>query len=176
MDSNTLGFTSYWRNSLADAESGKGTFSRKDTDSFIRWINITAGQLDDETIRAFFDGEGESVKTVEVVLRPQVWNRIVKHGKEQMAGAPAIITPLVTSALLNREGFLFPAASATIPRDLLEPLPSGHFSIGELAQYDKYKTTHNTATIKKKLTKRKRNAMPGIVSIGKIIYNSQITF
>ncbi|HAL9647204.1 TPA: DNA helicase [Escherichia coli] len=147
MDSNTLGFTSYWRNSLADAESGKGTFSRKDTDSFIRWINITAGQLDDETIRAFFDGEGESVKTVEVVLRPQVWNRIVKHGKEQMAGAPAIITPLVTSALLNREGFLFPAASATIPRDLLEPLPSGHFSIGELAQYDKYKTTHNTATI-----------------------------
>ncbi len=97
--------------------------------------------------RAFFDGEGESVKNVEVVLRPQVWNRIVKHGKEQTAGAPAIITPLVTSALLNREGFLFPAASATIPRDLLEPLPSGHFSIGELVQYDKYKTTHNTATI-----------------------------
>ena len=30
--------------------------------------------------------------------------------------------------------------------------------------------------ITKKLTKRKRNAMPGIVSIGKIIFNSQITF
>lgn len=147
MDSNTLGFTSYWRNSLADAESGKGTFSRKDTDSFIRWMNITSGQLDDEAIRAFFDGEGESVKTVEVVLRPQVWNRIVKHGKEQMAGAPAIITPLVTSAFLNREGFLFPVVSATIPRDLLEPLPAGHFSIGELVQYDKYKTTHITTTI-----------------------------
>ncbi|HHO9927608.1 TPA: DNA helicase, partial [Escherichia coli] len=147
MDSNTLGFTSYWRNSLADAESGKGTFSRKDTDSFMRWMNITSGQLDDEAIRAFFDGEGESVKTVEVVLRPQVWNRIVKHGKEQMAGAPAIITPLVTSAFLNREGFLFPVVSATIPRDLLEPLPAGHFSIGELVQYDKYKTTHITTTI-----------------------------
>lgn len=34
MDSNTQGFTSYWRNSLADAESGKGAFERKDEDSF----------------------------------------------------------------------------------------------------------------------------------------------
>ncbi|WP_435431334.1 hypothetical protein, partial [Shigella sonnei] len=25
MDKNALGFTSYWRNSLADAESGKGS-------------------------------------------------------------------------------------------------------------------------------------------------------
>ncbi len=28
------GFTSYWRNSLADAEFGKGAFERKDEDSF----------------------------------------------------------------------------------------------------------------------------------------------
>ncbi|EBT3817819.1 DNA helicase I, partial [Salmonella enterica] len=34
MDSNTQGFTSYWRNSLADAEFGKGAFERKDEDSF----------------------------------------------------------------------------------------------------------------------------------------------
>ncbi|EAA0949157.1 DNA helicase, partial [Shigella flexneri] len=26
MDENALGFASYWRNSLADAESGKGSF------------------------------------------------------------------------------------------------------------------------------------------------------
>lgn len=30
MDENALGFASYWRNSLADAESGKGSFERKD--------------------------------------------------------------------------------------------------------------------------------------------------
>lgn len=33
MDENALGFTSYWRNSLADAESGKGSFERKDAKS-----------------------------------------------------------------------------------------------------------------------------------------------
>jgi len=34
MSSNTQGFTSYWRNTLADAESGKGVFERKDDVSF----------------------------------------------------------------------------------------------------------------------------------------------
>ncbi|CQI94602.1 Uncharacterised protein [Yersinia frederiksenii] len=28
MDKNTQGFASYWRNTLADAESGKGAFER----------------------------------------------------------------------------------------------------------------------------------------------------
>lgn len=79
-------------------------------------------------------------------MRPKVWNRLLKHGKARTAGAPAIITPLVTSALLNREGFLFPIAPATIPRDLLEPLPKGTFSIGEMEQYDKYRTTHSSFT------------------------------
>jgi hypothetical protein len=39
-----------------------------------------------------------------------------------------------------------PASPATIPRDLLEPLPKGTFSIGEMAEYDKYKTTHDSIT------------------------------
>lgn len=146
MDSNTQGFTSYWRNALADAESGKGAFDRKDADSFTRWKDVTTGRLDGETVCAFFKDETDTVNTVEVLLRPQVWMRLLKHGKERIAGAPGIVTPLVTSALLNREGFLFPRAPATIPRDLLEPLPGGTFSIGEMEQYDKYKTTHNTSS------------------------------
>ncbi|WP_413739944.1 AAA domain-containing protein [Sodalis sp. RH14] len=146
MDKNTQGFTSYWRNSLADAESGKGAFERKDADKFTRWMDISTGRLDEEVINAFFEGESDTVKTVEVLLRPKAWIRQLKHGKERTAGAPGIATPLVTSALLNREGFLFPTAPATIPRDLLEPLPKGTFSIGEMAQYDRYKTTHNSTT------------------------------
>jgi len=146
MDRNTQGFASYWRNSLADAESGKGAFERSDADKFIRWKDITSGRLDDEIVRTFFQGEDDTVKTVEVVLRPKALIRLIKHGKERTAGAPGIVTPVVTSALLNREGFLYPTAPATIPRDLLEPLPTGTFSIGEMAQYDKYKTTHNSTT------------------------------
>ncbi|MEY0267993.1 AAA domain-containing protein [Morganella morganii] len=146
MDNNTQGFTSYWRNTLADAESGKGAFERKDDDSFTRWMDVAAGWLNEEIVNSFFDGEDVQVKTIEVVLRPQVWIRLLKHGKERTAGAPGIVTPLVTSALLNREGFLFPASPATIPRDLLEPLPKGTFSIGEMTEYDKYKTTHDSIT------------------------------
>lgn len=147
MDQNTQGFTSYWRNTLADAESGKGAFERKDVDIFTPWTDTATGRLDEELVQSFFVGESDEVKTVKVLLRPQVWIRLLKHGKERAAGAPGIVTPLVTSALLNREGFLFPTSSATIPRDLLEPLPQGTFSIGEMEQYDKYKTTHDSITI-----------------------------
>jgi len=146
MDSNTQGFTSYWRNTLADAESGKGAFERKDEESFTQWMNIDKGRLDEEIVQSFFVGENEKVQTVKVLLRPHVWIHLLKHGKERMAGAPGIVTPLVTSALMNREGFLFPAFPATIPRDLLEPLPKGSFSIGEMAEYDKYKTSHDSLT------------------------------
>jgi hypothetical protein len=144
MDSNTQGFTSYWRNTFADAESGKGAFERKDEESFTQWKSVDQGRLDDEIVQSFFEGEDEQIKTVEVLLRPQVWIRLLKHSKERTAGVPGFITPLVTSALLNREGFLFPASPATIPRDLLEPLPKGTFSIGEMEQYDRYKTTHDS--------------------------------
>jgi hypothetical protein len=57
MDRNTQGFTSYWRNTLADAESGKGAFERRDTDIFTKWMDISTGRLNDEIVRAFFEGK-----------------------------------------------------------------------------------------------------------------------
>ena len=146
MDSNTQGFTSYWRNTLADAESGRGAFDRDEVDSFTKWIDITSGRLDEQTVRAFFEGENDTVRSVAVLLRPQVWVRLSKHGKVSMAGAPGVVTPLVIYARVSREGFLFPTASAAIPRDLLDPLPNGTFSIGDIEHYDKYKTTNYATT------------------------------
>ena len=147
MDENALGFTSYWRNSLADAESGKGSFERKDAKNFTHWHGIAAGRLDEAIVSKFFEGEKDDVETVDVVLRPKVYFRLLQHGKDRSAGAPDIVTPLVTPALLSREGFLYPTPATSIPRDLLEPLPKGAFSIGEIGQYDKYKTTHTTFSI-----------------------------
>ncbi|EJL4714404.1 ATP-binding protein, partial [Escherichia coli] len=86
-------------------------------------------------------------ETVDVVLRPKVYFRLLQHGKDRSAGAPDIVTPLVTPALLSREGFLYPTPVTSIPRDLLEPLPKGAFSIGEIEQYDKYKTIHTSFSI-----------------------------
>ncbi|CAK9883838.1 MAG: hypothetical protein XXXJIFNMEKO3_00212 [Candidatus Erwinia impunctatus] len=146
MDRNTQRFTSYWRNSLADAESGRGAFKTEDQELFTQWREAGAGRVNQSCVDALFSGEDKGVKTIQVVLRPQVWIRQVKHGKARMAGAPEIVTPLVTAALLSREGFLFPTAAATIPRELLEPLPNGTLSIGEMAGYDKYKTTQDAVT------------------------------
>lgn len=72
MDRNTQGFTSYWRSTLADAESGKGAFERKDEDAFTLWMVVDRGRLGEEIVQSFFEGEDEQVKTVEVLLRPQV--------------------------------------------------------------------------------------------------------
>ncbi len=140
-DSNTSGFAAYWRNSLADAEFGKGTFERKDVCGFIQWNERSSGRLSEEIVSALFAGERDDVKTVDVVL-PKVYFQLIKHGKERTAGAPEVITPLVTSVAVNREGFLFPTPATSIPRDLLEPLPKGALSIGEISCYDRYKTTH----------------------------------
>lgn len=147
MDENALGFASYWRNSLADAESGKGSFERKDAKNFTHWHGIAAGRLDEAIVSKFFEGEKDDVETVDVVLRPKVYFRLLQHGKDRSAGAPDIVTPLVTPALLSREGFLYPTPVTSIPRDLLEPLPKGAFSIGEIEQYDKYKTIHTSFSI-----------------------------
>nr|WP_145543088.1 DNA helicase [Yersinia frederiksenii] len=56
MDKNTQGFASYWRNSLADAESGKGAFERRDTDAFTQWMDISTGRLNEEIVRVFLRG------------------------------------------------------------------------------------------------------------------------
>lgn len=170
MDDNALGFASYWRNSLADAESGKGSFERKDAKNFTHWHGIAAGRLDETIVGKFFEGEKDDVETVDVILRPKVYFRLLQRGKDHSAGAPDIVTPIVTPALLSREGFLYPTPATSIPRDLLEPLPKGAFSIGEIEQYDKYKTTHTsflstlmTALIRppKQMKNEKHDMQPG---------------
>ncbi|WP_446469894.1 hypothetical protein [Xenorhabdus stockiae] len=94
MDSTSLTFASYWRNSLADAIFGKGAFKKEDKTTFSPWhaSGIATGRLDKEIVN--------------VILRPQVFVRLIQHGKERTSGAPQIVTPLVTTAVLSREGDL----------------------------------------------------------------------
>ena len=85
MDDNALGFASYWRNSLADAESGKGSFERKDAKNFTHWHGIAAGRLDETIVGKFFEGEKDDVETVDVILRPKVYFRLLQRGKDHSA-------------------------------------------------------------------------------------------
>lgn len=170
MDENALGFASYWRNSLADAESGKGCFERKDAKNFSYWHGIAAGRLDEAIVDKFFEGEKDDVETVDVILRPKVYFRLLQHGKDRSAGAPDIVTPIVTPALLSREGFLYPTPATSIPRDLLEPCQKGHFRLVRLSSMTNTKrhirhslSTLMTAliTLPKRMKNEKQDMQPG---------------
>lgn len=132
MDENALGFASYWRNSLADAESGKGSFERKDAKNFTHWHGIAAGRLDEAIVSKFFEGEKDDVETVDVVLRPKVYFRLLQHGKDRSAGAPDIVTPLVTPALLSREGFYIRRQRPPFPETCLNLCQKEHFRLVRL--------------------------------------------
>ncbi|HEM7145542.1 TPA: DNA helicase [Providencia stuartii] len=147
MDDNYLKLAAYWRNSLADAESGKGALEKRDTNNLTKWESVSSGRLDSIITERFFSDEKDDVNTVDVILRPKVFIRLIQHGKERLAGSPTYVTPLVTLAKINREGFLFPTSTTVIPRDLLEPLSHGSFSIGEISEYDKYKTTNTSSSM-----------------------------
>ncbi|MBS9443785.1 DNA helicase [Photorhabdus heterorhabditis] len=149
MDSNSLAFAAYWRNSLADAVFGQGAFTKKDTQIFSRWSpsDIRNGRLNDDTVKQFFISEPNDVQSVSVILRPQVYLRLIEHGEERTSGAPSVITPLITPAVLSRDGYLYPTSETVIPRDLLEPLAKGTFSIGDIAQFDNWKTVNHVSAI-----------------------------
>lgn len=122
MDENALGFASYWRNSLADAESVKGSFECKDAKNFTLWHEIAAGRLDEAIVGKFFEEEKDDVDTVYVILRQKIYFRLLQHGKDRSAGAPDIVTPIVKPALLSHEGLWYPTLASSIPRDLPEPM------------------------------------------------------
>lgn len=90
------------------------------------------GRLEGTTVDKFLEGEEDDAETVDVILRPRVYFRLLQYDKGCFADAPDIIAPAVTPALLSREGFLYPTPTTSIPRDLFEPLSKGTFPIGEI--------------------------------------------
>jgi hypothetical protein len=82
MQTKTKAYARYWRNSLSDAELGKGALSEKYSDRYqpLRWIDNELGRVDKSIVDACFAGEPEDVATVELLIRPLVYRRRVEHG------------------------------------------------------------------------------------------------
>ncbi|HIP23157.1 MAG TPA: hypothetical protein EYG79_06140, partial [Rhodobacteraceae bacterium] len=68
---------------------------------------------------------------------PHVYARRVTHGTMRQDGLPDAIAPFVSEAVLTRSGYIRPGRTL-IPRDLLEPLTSGAFSIGTVDAQDDF--------------------------------------
>jgi hypothetical protein len=139
MDASSLAYAGYWRNSLADAELGQGSFSRTASKKFLPWLRAgrPVGQVGRNIVDACFEGEADKVATVAVVIRPKVYIARLEHGKLRQGGQPDVVTPLITPALLARDGRLYPFDRTMIARDLLDPLLSGTYAIGEVSAQDR---------------------------------------
>ena len=101
-------WASYWRNSLADAESCKGT-PREDNSDFVTVdVEIFAtGRLPEDTVNELFNDENDKSQLIQLICRPSIFKLKKEHGKE-LTGLPEVITPLICPLWLNRHGYLFP--------------------------------------------------------------------
>ena len=149
MEENSLAHACYWRNSLADAELGYGGLEFKETESFLQLQeqDLATGRVGPRIIKKCFAREAQHIQTVEVVIRPKVYLYRLEHGKRRHSGVPDLVTPLVTRALLARDGRLYPSIPTVIPRDILEPLERGSFVIGTVSDQDEFLTRNPMPSI-----------------------------
>lgn len=132
----------YWRNSLADAESWQGALSKKTLNSMhsLDCEVFKAGRLPEghPLLNVLFKDEPETKQLVHVVLRPTTHKLRLEHGKVVATGLPEIITPVVCSAWLSREGILIPSQRPIMPRDLLAPQAEDCFTLSSVASLDAF--------------------------------------
>lgn len=140
MQTESLAFAQYWRNSLADAETSKGAFRLQDCGAFLQLSpeTLASGIASKKIVAQCFADEEAQTYFVEIVLRPEVYCAPLQHSVVAENGNPLIITPIVTPARLYRDGRIYPSAQTIMPRDILEPIDEGSFSIGSVAGRDEW--------------------------------------
>ncbi|EHJ94314.1 AAA domain-containing protein [Vreelandella boliviensis] len=146
MTGTTLHFKSqqwaaYWRDSLADSESGQGALKEselKQAHKIERSVYETGFLKDAQVLKRLFHGEPESVQAVRVVLRPVIYKALESHGKKREALYPDVLSPLVCGLWVTQEGHLLPADPPVIPRDLLSPQADERFTLNDVDAQDRF--------------------------------------
>lgn len=82
----------YWRNSLADAESGQGALTQKalDQTEYLERTVYRDGYLPSNhpVLKRLFEGEKEATQLVRIALRPAVYKGLQEHGVENSRSTP----------------------------------------------------------------------------------------
>ncbi|MBL4868797.1 MAG: hypothetical protein JKY67_20735 [Pseudomonadales bacterium] len=143
----TKNWLRYWRNSLADAESGKGALKKKDLNSFLtmKVSTFQLGSLANDgrncaVLTNLFEGELDKTQLVKVVIRPTVFISKYEHGKKHSSTQPDVISPIVCQVWVSRSGYFYPAGRPTIPRDLLAPQVEDKFTLFDVECLDTFHT------------------------------------
>ncbi len=144
MQKQSLAYAKYWRICLADADLGKGSLKKSDLDKLNLRIDaeFKAGRLGADLVEEFFEKEPATVTEIEITIRPYIFHSQLEHGRKSGGGIPEIVTPVVSQAMLDREGRISPNEFTVVPRDILEPLDKGSFAIGDISELDKWLADH----------------------------------
>ncbi len=124
----------YWYTTLTDRSLSTGVFSRKDAAQHlgkIPYSDVLDGQLSEEAVAFYFKDEADDCLQVTVEIRPFVYNSR-RTGKKPPLASHGVITPIVATAELARDGHLTPGGKVAIPRALLAPLDDDRLTIGNL--------------------------------------------
>lgn len=129
----------YWRTSLADGVLGRGRFKQSDRKNFIELSKDTLrdGVLPKNQVRKVFEGQKPDTKVAAVQIWPMVMARRASHGATISNGFPEIAAPVVTEAIVDRDGNIRPSRNV-IARDVLKPLPNDVFSLGKVEDFDTF--------------------------------------
>ena len=144
----TKNWLRYWRNSLADAESGKGALKKKDLKSFFNTEVTTfqAGCLsrdderDSQALKSLFEGESDKTHLVKVLIRPTIYLSKYEHGQKHSSTRPDVISPIICQVWVSRQGYFYPAGRPTIPRDLLAPQADDKFTLLDVESLNTFHT------------------------------------
>lgn len=151
MKQKSLAYAKYWRICLADADLGKGALKRSDIENLILrpGNELQCGRVDAELTQEFFEQSAKDIDEVEITIRPYIYYSRLEHGKARLGGIPEVVTPIVSQAVLDRQGRIYPNENTVIPRDILEPLDKGSFSIGAVTDLDTWLTNHGVPSFGK---------------------------
>lgn len=130
----------YWRTSLADGALGEGKFTQSDRKRLVEIpaIALKTGVLPKEILVNVFKDQ-TSAKKAAIRFWPLVTARKSSNGAAQTGGLPEIVAPVVTEAIVDRDGKITPLRNS-LARDVLTPLSSGEFSIGAVDALDTFLT------------------------------------
>ncbi len=146
MNKVTLSMVSYWRNSLADAELGKGAWGNGESMdvSLQNQHDLISGKLSEAAVQDLFKNEPDENVGVEVAYYPLVYRLKTEHGSRKQFAMPKVLAPVVAKGILKRDGTLVPLHQIFIARDILEPIDKNIFTIGHIDDLDIFLTTHRS--------------------------------
>ncbi len=146
----TKNWLRYWRNSLADAEGGKGVVTKKDLRSFhnAQVSVFQKGCLLDEPgvgenqliLNSLFEGEPEKTQLIKALVRPAIFISKYEHGQKYSSTRPDVVSPIICHVWISRCGQFYPAGRPTVPRDLLTPQAEDKFTLFDVDGLDGFHT------------------------------------